>query len=77
MTAAARRGAIHASPVEDAPGTGREVEIDEETFAAVVEEARRQGIEPSELAGHACLSFLADLDSGRLAGKLEEILEDR
>jgi hypothetical protein len=62
---------------QDAPGTGREVEIDEETLAAVVEEARRQGIEPSELAGHACLFFLADLDSGRLAGKLEEILEDR
>jgi hypothetical protein len=62
---------------EDSPGGGREVEIDEETSAALDEEARRQGVEPSQLAGHACLFFLADLDSGRLAGKLEGILEDR
>jgi hypothetical protein len=62
---------------QDRPGGGREVEMDEEIWAALDEEAGRQGVEPSQLAGHACLFFLADLDSGRLAGKLEGILEDR
>ena len=39
--------------------------------------AEAMGVEPSQLVGHACLFFLADLDSGRLAGRLEGILEDR
>jgi hypothetical protein len=62
---------------QDRPGPGREVETDEDTWMALEEEAGRQGVDPSQLAGHACLFFLADLDSGRLAGRLEGSLEDR
>lgn len=58
------------------PGPGQEVEIDDETWAAVEEEAGRQRVEPADLAEHAFLYFLADLDSGRVAGRLETILED-
>ncbi len=59
-----------------APGPGQKVEIDDDTWAAVEHEAKRQQIEPSQLAEHAFLYFLADLDSGRVAGRLENILED-
>ena len=55
---------------------GREVKVDEELAAALREEADRQGVDPSELAEHACLYLLADLDTGRLAGRLASILED-
>ena len=61
---------------QDRPGGGREVEMDDETWAALDEEAGRQGVEPSQLAGHACLFFLADLDSGRLGEQLETALHD-
>ncbi len=54
----------------------REVQVDEEIAAALEVEADRQEVEPSELVGHACLYLLADLDSGRLAGRLASILED-
>ena len=54
----------------------REVRVDEEIAAALGEEADRQDVEPSELAGHACLYLLADVDSGRLAGMLASLLED-
>ena len=61
----------------DDPGSGREVEVDDKTLAALVKEARRQQVDPSALAGHACLFFLADLDSGRVADKLDHILDER
>jgi nucleotide-binding universal stress UspA family protein len=57
-------------------GAGREIEIDEQTLQVLKAEAQRQGVDASELAAHACLFFLADLDSGRLAGKLEGILKE-
>jgi len=53
------------------PGAdGLEVDLDDETWTALAEEARGQGVEPSRLAEHALLYFFADLDSGRVADRL-------
>jgi hypothetical protein len=41
------------------------VGVDDETWAALEEEGRRQGLDTELLAEHALLYFLADLDSGR------------
>lgn len=60
--------------VRDERPEAREVKVDEEIAAALEEEAGRQEVEPSELAGHACMYLLADLDSGRLTGRLASIL---
>lgn len=57
-----------------APNPGLRVVFDDETWTGLEEEARRQGVEPEALAVHALLYFLADFDSGRLAGLLEEAL---
>jgi hypothetical protein len=59
-----------------APDPGLKVAFDDETWTALEEEARRQGVEPEDLAVHALLYFLADLDSGRLAELLGDALED-
>lgn len=55
---------------------GLKVAFDDETWTALEEEARRQGVEPEELAVHALLYFLADLDSGRLADLVSEALSE-
>ena len=57
--------------VRDPPGADSfEVDLDDDTFAALRQEARGQGVEPSRLAEHALLYFLADLDDGRLAERV-------
>jgi hypothetical protein len=53
-------------------GVGVEVELDAESWRALNREARNQGVEPESLAEYACLHFLADLESGRLAKRLAE-----
>jgi hypothetical protein len=50
--------------------------LDDATWRALAEEAQRQSVRAETLAVHAVLYFLADLDSGRLAGLLEDALED-
>jgi hypothetical protein len=60
-------GFLEAPP---AGGDRIEVDIDDETWAALSDEARGQGVEPARLAEHALLYYLADLDSGRLADRL-------
>lgn len=40
-----------------------EVELDQEVEAAIVTEAERQHLTVAELAGHAVLAYLAELDS--------------
>jgi hypothetical protein len=50
------------------------VTIDDATWAALAEEAERQAVAIDALARHALLYYLADLDSGRLADRLEESL---
>lgn len=52
------------------------IELDEETWKVVAEEAERQRVSAERLIEHAVLYFLADLDSGRIAGRLDEVLED-
>ena len=39
-----------------------EVEVDERIEAALFTDAERQGVSPTELAGHAVLVYLAELD---------------
>lgn len=53
-----------------------EVNLDDETWTALAEEARGQGVEPSRLAEHALLYFFADLDGGRLADRLGGAVEE-
>jgi hypothetical protein len=52
-----------------------EVDLDDETWAALAHEARGQGVEPARLAEHALLYFFADLDGGRLADRLGGAVE--
>ena len=56
------------------PDPGLRVAFDDDTWAALAEEARRQGVEPEDLAVHALLYFIADLDSGRLADLLGDAM---
>ena len=56
---------------------GLKVAFDDETWMALAEEAGRQGVEAEELAVHALLYFLADLDSGRIADVLRDALDER
>lgn len=39
-----------------------EVEVDERIEAAIFTDAKRQGVSPTDLAGHAVLIYLAELD---------------
>jgi hypothetical protein len=57
-------------------GEGLRVVFDDDTWAALAEEADRQNVETEELAVHALLYFLADFDSGRITDILEKALED-
>jgi hypothetical protein len=52
------------------------VELDDETWTALSEEADGQGVTPDLLALHALLYFVADVDSGRLGDRLGEALDD-
>jgi len=54
---------------------GIRVAFDDETWSSLAVEAERQHVEPSELAVHALLYFLADLDSGRVAQALRDVLD--
>jgi hypothetical protein len=58
-------------PRAEARSAALELDLDDETWSALSEEADRQGVDPERLAEHAVLYFLADLDSGRLAGRLD------
>jgi hypothetical protein len=60
----------------DRPASTLSVRLDDATWAALAEEAKRQGVPEETLAVHAVLYFLADLESGRLAGLLEDALEE-
>jgi hypothetical protein len=64
----ARRGEQAADAITD-------IDLDEDTMEALEAEARRQGVAAHQLAEHALLYFLADLDSGRAATRLGEALE--
>ena len=57
--------------------TGVPVELDDATWDALVQEARSQGVEISALAAHAVLYFMADVDSGRVAQRMEDAVAER
>jgi hypothetical protein len=61
---------------EPAPGSTLHVELDDAAWGALAEEAYEQGVTVGQLALHAVMYYLADLDSGRLAGLLEEALDE-
>ncbi|MDX6588490.1 MAG: hypothetical protein QOI31_2963, partial [Solirubrobacterales bacterium] len=50
------------------------ITLDQETWRVVVQEAERQQVSAEGLVEHAVLYFLADLDSGRVAGRLDEMV---
>ena len=54
--------------------SGFDLEIDDQTWQALQDEAKRQDIEVAPLAAHAVLYFVADWDSGRLAERLRQSL---
>jgi hypothetical protein len=60
----------------ESPRPTLKVRLDDATWAALVEEAKLQAVTPEALAVHAVLYFVADLDSGRIADRLAEALED-
>ena len=51
------------------------IELDDATWKSLSDEAEAQGVSTEVLTMHAVLYFLADLDSGRLVGLLEDALE--
>ena len=59
-----------------ASSEGIRVAFDDETWAALEEEADRQNLDTSELAVHALLYFLADFDSGRITEMIEKALDE-
>ena len=64
--------------MRDAPDIdGFDVDLDDDTFAALRHEAAGQGVDPSRLAEHALLYYLADLDGGRLAERIGGAVDER
>jgi hypothetical protein len=53
------------------------VRLDDATWAGLAEEAERQGVTAEALGVHAVLYFVSDLDSGRLAEALAEVLGEQ
>jgi hypothetical protein len=54
---------------------GLRVAFDDDTWAALEEEADRQNVETPELAVHALVYFLVDFEDGRVADVLEQALD--
>jgi hypothetical protein len=54
-----------------------DIDLDDDTFAALRDEAASQGVDPSRLAEHALLYYLADLDAGRLAERIGGAVDER
>jgi hypothetical protein len=61
--------------LEGEPGRGLNVELDDETWDALEDEAADQGVSVDTLAVHAVLYFLADVDSGRVGAQLRDALD--
>jgi hypothetical protein len=59
---------------EPGGATELEIELGDKAWRALVEEAAAQSTDSEALARHALLFFLADVDSGRVAGKLTRII---
>ena len=61
---------------DPAGSSGVTVRLDDETWRALQDEAERQDVSAADLIRHAVLYFLADVDSGRVAARLERALSD-
>jgi hypothetical protein len=57
-------------------GTELSVSFDDETWAALESEARRQRVTSDELAAHALLYYMADIESGRAGERLQEAFDE-
>ena len=57
------------------PGQSVTVELDDETWTALRDEAASQGVAVETLTLHAVMYFLADIDSGRIAVQLDDALD--
>jgi hypothetical protein len=53
------------------------VELDDATWSALFQEARRQGVGICALATHAVLYFISDVDTGRVAERMDDSLAER
>jgi hypothetical protein len=51
-----------------------ELEIDEDLYRELEEEAQHQEVAPDVLATHAVLHFLTDIDTGRVAARLGDAI---
>ena len=58
-------------------GDSFDIDLDDDTFAALRHEAASQGVDPPRLAEHALLYYLADLDGGRLAERIGGAVGER
>jgi len=56
-------------------GEAVRVGLDDDTWQALEDEAVRQGVDAELVAEHAVLYFLADLDSGRVASRIEHLTD--
>jgi hypothetical protein len=56
---------------------GVPVELDDATWDALVEEARSQGVDIGTLTAHAVLYFMADVNSGRVAQRMDESVAEQ
>jgi hypothetical protein len=59
------------------PHAGVKVEVDDATWNALLQEARRQGVDICVLAAHAVLYFMTDVDSGRVARRMADVVAER
>jgi predicted DNA-binding ribbon-helix-helix protein len=57
-------------------GSTLDVRLDDATWEALSGEARHQAVTVEQLVLHAVMYYLADLDSGRLAGLLKGALDE-
>ena len=73
-----RRPAWSAPRCVTASNDAREVTVrlDKETWQALHAEADRQDVSAADLTRHAVLYFLADVDGGRVADRLERALNE-
>jgi hypothetical protein len=61
--------------LEEQPGHRLKVELDDQTWDALKDEAADQGVSVETLAVHAVMYFLADVDSGRVGAQLRDALD--
>ena len=72
---AGRPASVPRFTAERQAGHSESVAIDDETWDALSDESERQAVSVERLIEHAVMYFLADVDSGRVAGRLKSRLD--